>query len=59
MESQIKSYNGSGDVKAFLENVLLNTALKGYKGQKAAQNLEGRACWFKMGKMTKKSKRSC
>ena len=47
MESKVKSYDGSGDVKVFLEKVSLHSALKGYEGQKAAQNLasklEGRA----------------
>ena len=47
MESKIKNYDGSGEVKTFLEKISLHSALKGYDGQKAAQylasKLEGRA----------------
>ena len=47
MEAKSKSYDGTGDVKVFLEKVSLSSALKEYEGEKAAQNLasrlEGRA----------------
>ena len=47
MESKIKSFDGSADVKVFLEKITLHSSLKGYQDQKAAQNLasrlEGRA----------------
>ena len=47
MDSKLKSYDGTGDVKVFLEKVSLHSSLKGYNGEKAAQNLasrlEGRA----------------
>ena len=47
MESKIKSFNGNGDAKVFVEKVQLHSALKGYTGENAAQNLasrlEGRA----------------
>ena len=47
MESKIKSFDGNGDVKVFIEKVQLHSALIGYTGEKAAQNLsrrlEGRA----------------
>ena len=47
MESKIKNYDGSGEVKTFLEKISLHSALKGYDGQNAAQylasKLEGRA----------------
>ncbi len=39
MESKIKNFNGSEDVKVFLEKVSLHSALKGYNEEKAAQNL--------------------
>ena len=39
MKSKVKNYDGSGDVKVLLEKVSLHLALKGYEGQKAAQNL--------------------
>ena len=47
MESTIKSFDGNGNAKVFVEKVQLHSALKGYTGEKAAQNLasrlEGRA----------------
>ena len=47
MESKVKNFDGSGDVKVFLEKVKLHSLLKGYTDEKAAQNLasklEGRA----------------
>ena len=47
MESKIKSYDGSGEVKVFLEKISLHSALKGFEGEKAAlylaSKLEGRA----------------
>ena len=47
MEAKSKSFYGTGDVKAFLEKVSIHSSLKGYEGEKAAQNLasklEGRA----------------
>ena len=47
MESKIKCFDGSGDIKAFLEKIKLQSALKGYEDEKAAQylasRLEGRA----------------
>ena len=42
MESKIKNFDGSGDIKAFLEKVKLQSALKGYEDQKAAQYLASR-----------------
>ena len=43
----MKSLDGTGDVKAFLEKVSIHSSLKGYEGEKASQNLasklEGRA----------------
>ena len=47
MDAKLKSYDGTGDVKVFLEKVSLHSSLKSYNGEKAAQNLasklEGRA----------------
>ena len=47
METKSKIFDGTGDVKAFIEKVSIHSALKGYDGEKAAQNLasklEGRA----------------
>ena len=47
MESKIKNFDGSADVKVFLEKITLHSSLKGYQDEKAAQNLasrlEGRA----------------
>jgi len=47
MDSKAKCFDGSGDVKVFIEKVSIHSALKGYDGEKAAQNLasklEGRA----------------
>ena len=47
METNIKNYDGSEDVKAFLEKTSLHSALKDHSGAKAAQclasNHEGKA----------------
>ena len=47
MDAKVKCFDGTGDVNAFLEKVSLHSSLKGYDGEKAAQNLasklEGRA----------------
>ena len=47
MEGKTKVFNGNGDVKEFITKVELYSALKGYSGEKSAQNLasklEGRA----------------
>ena len=47
MESKIKNFDGSADIKVFLEKITLHSSLKGYQDEKAAQNLasrlEGRA----------------
>ena len=47
MDSKIRSYDGTREVKFFLEKVSLLSSLKGYEGEKAAQDLasklEGRA----------------
>ena len=47
IESKIKNYDGSGEVKVFLEKTSLHSALKGFDGEKAAlylaSKLEGRA----------------
>ena len=47
MDSKIRNYDGTGEIKVFLEKVSLHSSLKGYDGEKAAQNLastlEGRA----------------
>ena len=47
MESKVKNYDGSGEVKVFLEKISLYSALKRFEDQKAAKNLasklEGRA----------------
>ena len=48
METKVQSFDGSGNVRIFIEkNPSLRSALKGFEGEKAAQNLasrlEGRA----------------
>ena len=47
MDAKVKCFDGTGDVNVFLEKVSLHSSLKGYDGEKAAQNLasklEGRA----------------
>lgn len=47
MDAKVKCFDGTGDVKVFIEKVSLHSSLKGYDGEKAAQNLasklEGRA----------------
>ena len=61
MEPKLRSYDGSGDVKVFLEKVSLHSSLKSYTGEKAAQNiaskLEGRAFDVYM-RLTAEDKRS-
>ena len=42
MESKIKSFDGNGDVKVFIEKVCIHSLLKGYENEKAPQNLAGR-----------------
>jgi len=42
MEYKIKSFDGNEDVKVFVEKLQLHSALKGYTGEKAAQNLASR-----------------
>ena len=55
MESKIKCFDGTGDVKVFIEKSQIHSSLKGYSGEKAAQNLasrlEGRAfdVYMRMG----------
>ncbi len=39
MESKVKCFDGSGNVKVFIEKVSIHSSLKGYDGEKAAQNL--------------------
>ncbi len=39
MENKVKCFDGSGNIKTFLEKVKLHSALKGFSGEKAAQNL--------------------
>ena len=50
MESKIKSYDGSGEVKVYLEEISLHSSLKGFDGDKAAlylaSKLEGRAFYI-------------
>ena len=47
MEEKLQNFDGSGDVNIFIEKISLRSALKGFEGEKAAQNLacrlEGRA----------------
>ena len=47
MDKKLQSFDGSGDVKIFIEKISLHSAFKGFEGEKAAQNLasrlEGRA----------------
>ena len=47
MDAKVKCSDGTGDVNVFVEKVSLHSSLKGYDGEKAAQNLasklEGRA----------------
>ena len=47
LESKVRHFDGNGDVRVFLEKVSLHSALKGYDGEKTAQDLasklEGRA----------------
>ena len=42
MESKIKEFNGEGDVKEFIVKVELHSSLKGYTGEKLAQDLASR-----------------
>ena len=39
MDAKVKCFDGTGDVNVFLEKVSLHSSLKGYDGEKAAQNL--------------------
>ena len=47
MEAKLQNFDGSGDVNIFIEKISLRSALKGFEGEKAVQNLacrlEGRA----------------
>ena len=47
MDSKIKSFDGTSDVKVFLEKDTIHSSLKGYEDEKCSQNiasrLEGRA----------------
>ena len=47
METKLQSFDGSREVEIFIEKISLHSALKGFGGKKAAQNLasrlEGRA----------------
>ena len=36
MESKIKCFDGTGDVKVFIEKSQIHSSLKGYSGEKAA-----------------------
>ena len=38
MESKLQCFDGSGDIKAFLEKVKLQSVLKGYEDKKAAHS---------------------
>ena len=42
IDSSIRSFDGSGDVKVFIENDSIHSSLKGYGGEKATQNIAGR-----------------
>ncbi len=39
MKSKVKAFDGTGNVKVFIEKVSMHSSLKGYEGEKAAQNL--------------------
>ena len=39
MEAKLQNFDGSGDVNIFIEKISLRSALKGFEGEKAAQNL--------------------
>ena len=41
MDSSINGFDGSGDIKVFMEKVSIHSLLKGYEGEKAAQNIAG------------------
>ena len=47
MDAKLQSFDGTGNVRAFLEKIRIHSTLKGYEGEKAAYNLasrlEGRA----------------
>jgi len=61
MDSKIKSFDGTGNVKVFLENVSIHSSLKGYEDEKCAENiasrLEGRAfdVYMRLGNEDKKN----
>ena len=42
MDANIKSFDGTSDVKAFLEKVTIHWSLKGYEDEKCAQNIASR-----------------
>ena len=42
MENKIKTFNGEGNVKEFVVKVELHSSLKGYSGEKCAQDLASR-----------------
>ena len=42
MDSNIKSFDGTSDVKVFLEKVTIHWSLKGYEDEKCAQNIASR-----------------
>ena len=41
MENKLHRFDGSGDVKISIEKISLTSALRGFGGKKAAQNLAG------------------
>ena len=42
MDSKIKSFDGTGNVKVFLEKFSIHSSLKGYENEKCAQNIASR-----------------
>ena len=61
MNSKIKSFDGTGNVKVFLEKVSIHSSLKGYEDEECSQNiasrLEGRAfdVYMRLGNEDKKN----
>jgi len=61
MDSKIKSFDGTGNVKVFLEKGSIHSSLKGYEDEKCAENiasrLEGRAfdVYMRLGNEDKKN----
>ena len=61
MNSKIKSFDGTGNVKVFLEKVSIHSSLKGYENEECSQNiasrLEGRAfdVYMRLGNEDKKN----